>query len=204
VTGTYHVFTVRSSGVVTQYALSGIGGVIAATPVRSFDAGGQSEGCVADDELRYVYVSEEQSALWRYGAEPDSGKVRSLVDTAGASGHLVADIEGLGLYYSSDGGGYLIVSSQGESTYAVYRRDGTNPFLGTFRIVDAAGVDGTQETDGLEVSNVRLGPAFPNGMLVVHDHRNAGGTASNYKFVRWEDVAAALGLVVDTTHDPRL
>ncbi len=204
VTGMYYIFTVRSSGVVTQYALSGSGGVIAATPVRSFDAGGQSEGCVADDELGYLYVGEEQAALWRYEAEPDSGKVRSSVDTTGPSGHLVADIEGLGLYYGGDGGGYLIVSSQGESTYAVYRRDGTNPFLGSFRIVDGGGVDGTQETDGLEVSNVRLGPAFPNGMLVVHDHRNAGGTASNYKFVRWEDVAAVLDLVVDTTHDPRL
>ena len=64
--------------------------------------------------------------------------------------------------------------------------------------------DGVQETDGLDVINVALGAAFPSGLLVVHDHRNVGGTASNFKYVRWEDVADAIGLVVDTAHDPRV
>lgn len=202
--GNYYVFTVRSSGVVRQYEIGDQAGSIVATSVRSFDAGGLSEGCAVDDELGNLFISEEQRALWKYGAEPGDGGTRAEVDSVGASGHLVGDVEGVGIYLASGGTGYVIVSNQGESTYTVYRREGANDFLGTFRIVDGNGVDGAQETDGLDVVNAALGAAFPSGLLVAHDHRNVGGAASNFKYVRWGDVADALGLVVDTAHDPRV
>jgi len=45
----------------------------------------------------------------------------------------VADVEGLTIAYGSDGKGYLIASSQGNSTFAIYRREGDNTYV--FKLV---------------------------------------------------------------------
>ena len=45
-------------------------------------------------------------------------------------------------------------------------------------------------TDGLDVTNVNLGPAFPQGVLVVHDGANVGCDATNYKLVPWDSIVA--------------
>ena len=91
--------------------------------MRSFSVGSITEGCVADDETGSLYIAEENVAIWRYGAEPGAGTARTQVDTAGGNGHLTADIEGLTLYYGDGGAGYLLASSQGSSTFAIYRRE---------------------------------------------------------------------------------
>jgi 3-phytase len=80
---------------------------------------------------------------------------------------------------------------------AVYRRDGGNEFIGHFAIVpnQTLGIDGTSDTDGLEVSSAPLGPAFGQGLLVVQDGRNVSpDEPQNFKLVPWERVAAALSL----------
>lgn len=203
-TGRYYAFSIHPSGVVKQFELQdGGSSAITGALVRTFDVGGQSEGCVADDELGSIYVSEETVGLWRYGAEPDDATSPVLVDGIAGATRLVPDVEGVGIYHVGETGGYLVVSSQGDSTYAVYERQEPHAFLGSFRVVDGAGADGAQETDGLEVSNVSLGSSFPTGLLIAHDHNNVGGTASNFKLVRWGDIASALGLVVDASYDPR-
>jgi len=55
------------------------------------------------------------------------------------------------------------------------------------------------------VTNVPLGATFAQGLLVTHDGDDAPfDDATNFKFTRWQDVARALGLEVDTTSgDPR-
>jgi 3-phytase len=82
-----------------------------------FGSGGKSEGVVADDGPAQVYISEEGEAIWKFGAEPDAGTARTRVDQPiSQRGHFQPDIEGLGLYYTSDGTGYLIVSSQSNNS----------------------------------------------------------------------------------------
>ncbi len=63
-------------------------------------------------------------------------------------------MEGVGLYDLGGGRGYLVVSSQGNNSYAVYRREGDNAYLGSFSVIadPAKGIDGISETDGLDVS----------------------------------------------------
>ena len=202
-TAKYYAFSVHTSGVVNQFELFDDGTSATGTLVRTFDVGSASEGCAADDDLGVFYVSEETRGVWRYGAEPDAGNARVLVDAVGTAGHLVADVEGIGIYHAGAAGGYLIVSSQGESTYDVYTRDGSNAYVGTFRVVDAGTVDGTVETDGLDVSNVSFGSIYPSGFMIAHDHKNAGGTASNFKFVAWDAIAQTLSLTIDTSYEPR-
>lgn len=200
-----HWFVNWSSGIVEQWELTGTSGSVSGTLVRSIEVGSQTEGCVADDELGYFYVAEEDVAIWKYGAESTAGDTRTEVDHTGAGSHagLVPDIEGLALYYKSDATGYLMVSDQETSEVHVYLREGNNDYVGKFRVGASGGIDEVSLTDGLEVSNFALGPAFPQGLLIVHDGENAGGSDSNHKLVPWPSVASVFGLDIDTTFDPR-
>jgi hypothetical protein len=125
-----------------------------------------------------------------------------------AAGPLVPDVEGIVLYYAAGGTGYLLASSQGSSSYVVYDRLPPHAFRGRFRIVASGGVDGTEDTDGIDVANVALGPAFPLGLFVAQDGSNVTGPTignQNFKLVAWEDVAGAISppLAVDTSWSPR-
>jgi 3-phytase len=201
----YAFVTSPNVGEVEQYELFDNGsGQVAGTLVREFVVGSQAEGCTTDDELGYLYLDEELVGIWKYGAEPDAGETRILVDSTEEGGHLTADVEGVAIYYAGDGTGYLIVSSQGSSEFVVYAREGDNAYIGTFSIVDGDFGDEVSNTDGVDVTNFALGDAYPQGLFVAQDGANSDPDANqNFKLVAWEDIAAALGLTIDTSHDPR-
>lgn len=199
----YSYIVNSEKGRVQQWELRGAEGRVTGTLVREFDVGSQTEGCVADDVLGHLYIGEEKVGVWKYGAEPEEGTERVLVDTTGAGGHLAADVEGLALYYTSNERGYLLVSSQGDSTIAVYTREGSNAYIGSFAVTSDGEIDAVTRSDGIDVTNFPLGVAFPSGLFVVHDAHNSGAPASNFKFAPWESIANALGLVIDTSWDPR-
>ena len=202
--GKYYYFVNWKSGVIQQWELRDNGnGQIAGTMVRTFDVGSQVEGCVADDILADFYIGEETVGIWKYGAEPGDGSTRVQVDRTGAGGYLTADVEGLTLYYTSNNQGYLLASSQGNSIFVVYTRESNNAHIGSFRIVANGGIDAVSSTDGIDVTNFPLGTNFPEGLFVAHDGSNTGGN-QNLKYVEWDAIADALGLVVDITWDPRL
>jgi 3-phytase len=205
-TGEYYVYINDTDGLVKQWQLVDAGnGKVGANPVREFSVGSQTEGCTADDETGDLYIGEENVALWKYSAEPDGGDARTMVDSI-EEGNLTDDVEGVSIYYGPNGTGYLIASNQGADNYAVYERQGDNKFLGHFHIVadEATGIDGASETDGLDVTSANLGPAFPNGALIVQDGRNISPVErQNFKIVPWERVAAALGLTISSGYDPR-
>ena len=195
-TGTYYFFANWKDGTVKQVELTG-GSSVTGKVVRSFDVGGQVEGCVADDVHQAFYIGEEDVGIWRYGAEPTVGDSRAQVDRVGSATGLKADVEGLTLYYTSDGGGYLIASAQSagpDVRNVVYERTGTNAWVGTFRVQDA------DETDGMDVTNLALGPGFPHGVFVAHD---ASPTPSRHLLTPFERIATALNLTMDSTWDPR-
>jgi 3-phytase len=187
-TGKFYYFGNSKSGVVEQYELLDNGsGRVDAKKVRTFKVGTVVEGCVADDELGFLYISEEFVGIWKYGAEPDAGDTRTSVGKTN-DGHLHADVEGLGIAYGPNGTGYLVASSQGNYSYVVYRREGNNEFVKKFRIGDGA-IDGAEETDGLDVTAAPLGDKFPKGVLVVHDGFNDKGAKNqNYKLVPLEAI----------------
>jgi 3-phytase len=180
----YAFVTPNGGGSIQQLELFDNGkGRIDARAVRSLPISSITESCVADDDLGHLYVGQEDTAIWRYGAEPDAGVARTSVDAVGA-GHLVADIEGMAIAYGARGPGCcLFVSSQGTSTFAVYERSDANRFVRSFKVVANGTIDAVSGTDGLDVTSRSVGPGFEQGMLVVHDESNAGGTTSNLKYV---------------------
>lgn len=195
-TGKYYFFANWKDGTVTQLELAG-GSSVTGQTVRTFDVGGQVEGCVADDVLQSLYVGEEEVGIWKYGAEPATGSSREQVDSVGSPSGLKADVEGLSLYYRNNGSGYLIVSGQSDGQdvrYVVYERGGKNQWLGTFR------VQGVDATDGLDVTNFPLGAGFPHGVFVTHD---ASPTPSRQVLTPFDRAATALNLTTDSTWDPR-
>jgi 3-phytase len=177
-TGALYAFVDSKRGEVEQWRLSG---VRPGRLVRSFAVSSQTEGCVADDALGRLYLGEEEVGIWRFGAGPHDGTTGHLVASVSAGGPLVGQVEGLALA-PARGGGYLLASSQGNDSFAVFRRTGNNGFVGSFRVADARGVDGTQGTDGIEVATAPMGPAFPHGVFVAQDGVNDRG-AQNFKFV---------------------
>lgn len=191
-----YVFITSKLGEVEQWELLDNGaGKVDAALVRTIKVSTtETEGCVADDDLGFFYVSDEDNGIWKYGAEPADGSSRTSVARTSATGPLVADIEGLALAREADGTGLLIASSQGNSTYAVFQRAGDNDFVGSFRIVAAAGsgIDGTEDTDGIDVSTADLGPAFPSGVFIAQDGAN-GNSNQNFKLVPYPLVAALAG-----------
>jgi 3-phytase len=193
--GEYFVFANDAdSSVYKQWKLQARGSKVGATVVREFSVGSQAEGCAADDTNGRLYIAEEDVGLWRYSAEPTGGSQRVAVDTV-KSGHLTDDAEGVTIFYGAGSQGYLIVSSQGSNDYNVYRRDGDNAFIGKFAIVANNNIDGTSDTDGIDVTSAPLGSAFPRGVFIAQDGDNtAPNAAQNFKLVPWERIANALNL----------
>jgi 3-phytase len=87
-----------------------------------------------------------------------------------------------------DGGAtYLIVSSQGDSAFAVWEVSGAQPrYVGRFRISGAKGVDAVTGTDGIDALAGMVGP-YPEGLVVVQDDDN-DGLAQNFKLVDWREI----------------
>jgi 3-phytase len=193
-TGRMFVFVNDKDGRYQQHELEARpGGRIGTRLVREFRLAGQPEGCAADDELGWLYVGEERAGFHRLAAAPEAPATLVTVDRIG-TGRLVADVEGIAIQRHGAGTGYLLVSSQGDDAFAVYRRAPPNEYVGRFRIVDGQ-VDGVTHTDGLDVTDAALPPPFDEGLLVVQDDRNTGPDArQDFKLVAWREVKQALGL----------
>ena len=204
------------NGEVAQWELSYNAGAITGAKVwHASVSGSEIEGIVADDEKEVVYIAAENTAIYRYqttnGVIQDAGRVTvdSVIGEPGSSGAMTDDIEGITLYYASDGKGYLIASSQGSDQFAVYDREftgsGANDHVMNFSIGANGGIDAVSDTDGIDVSSANLGGSFDDGMFLAHDASNTGGSISNIKLVDWADVAdeTVPNLITDTTWDPR-
>ena len=188
-TGSY-VFINATDGRYEQYRLGGSSAEPSAERVRAFRLPSQPEGCVSDPVTGRVYLGEEAAGIWVAGAEPDGAAPVRAIATGEA---LVADVEGLAIYRAG-ARAWLLASSQGSDSYAVYELADGYPLAASFRIVAdlAAGIDGVSETDGLAVTGAAL-PGYPRGLLVVQDGRNRLPDApQNYKLVDWRRIAVLL------------
>jgi len=196
-TGEAYVFVITRAGRVRQFRIvdGDNDGLLQVKKVREFEVGSEAEGCVADDEKKRLYVSEEKVGLWRYGAEPGTGSKRTLIDSVQPDGHLVYDVEGVTLVDRADGTGYIIASAQNgaqpkASYFVVYDRL-TNDYISSFRVTDGDKADGCSRTDGITAYAGDLGAAFPKGIFVCQDHVNSTPGSSgnqNFKLVRLERV----------------
>ncbi|KQN20667.1 3-phytase [Sphingomonas sp. Leaf33] len=183
-------FVVLKDGRIDQVAIDLSGTAPRVTTVRSMKLGTQAEGCVVDDRTGLLYVAEEDVGLWRFDADPSAPTTATSIAKVDRR-ILFDDAEGLALAPKGRDGGYLVVSSQGDNAYTLYRLPGVT-YAGRFRIGGGA-VDGTSDTDGIELLLGNFGPKYRRGLFVAQDGDNAPDT-QNFKYVSWADSLKALRL----------
>ncbi len=187
--GSVIVFVAHKNGALVAYDLDG---PTRATYAGRVDLETQLEGCVFDDETGVLYIGEESRGIWKASYAGGEFSTPQLVDETGGDSGVAADVEGLAIYRAADGRKLLVASSQGNDSFALYdmANDG---FLGRFKIISGADIDGAEETDGIEATSVPLGPDFPLGVLVVQDgHNRPRGQRQNFKIIDWRDIDAAM------------
>ena len=186
-----------STGYLWQYLLEDDGnGLVKGTKVREFgnySGFKEIESIAVDDQLGYVYYSDEQVGVRKYHADPDIPEANNELTIIHTQDYL-KDNEGISIYCNDDGTGYILVSDQSASRFRIYTREGTpeeqdddpedyvpaNPHLHKLlKIVDVS----TLESDGSEVTSVALGNKFPTGLFVaMSDDRT-------FQFYHWSDIA---------------
>jgi 3-phytase len=173
--------------------------------LTTFNNGGESEGCVYDDENRTLLISEEEvGGVLRAYQVSDQLDFSSPIIVDSREGHIKGDPEGVAIYKTSDTDGYVLLSSQGDSKFNVYDRQSPYTYRGSFNIVDGAVidgqlVDGTTITDGIAVANYPFNSDFPKGLFVAQDNDNIIEPAGkprrqNFKLVSFADIIDALEL----------
>lgn len=182
---TYAAISTKS-GLVRQFEITE-GTSVSGKAVRDMQVTGQVEGIEFDPANGNLYIASETTGLYKFKIDPAAGNQKTQIAAIGQHG-LAPDAEGVAIYDLGGGKGYVLLSSQGNSSVKVFDRQ-TDKFLGTFN------VSGVQNTDGLDVSSANLGSGFGKGMLVVHDEFNTGQATSNFKIVAWEGIQKLIGSV---------
>jgi 3-phytase len=193
--GALEAFINDKDGTYLHYRIGHDGKAFTSTLLRRFKLASQPEGCVADDRTGRLFMGEEKRGVWAMSANAEKPDAMRMILPVGAS--IKADVEGMAIYHGQ-AASYLVVSSQGDSSYVVLDAAAPHKVRGRFRIginLDAD-IDGTSETDGLEVTSANLGGPYARGLLVVQDgYKRLPDGPQNFKYVAWDDVARALNLV---------
>ena len=150
-----------NDGYLWQYKLIEKDGKITGEVIRKFGKYSglkEIESITVDDEMGYIYYSDEMFGVHQYYADPEKGNEELAVF---GKGDFTSDVEGISIYSTSVNTGYILVSNQQKDTFNVYLRE--NPMKGRIAEIPVS----TKESDGSEVTNVNLGPKFPKGVFVA-------------------------------------
>ncbi|GLB52660.1 hypothetical protein NBRC110019_17000 [Neptunitalea chrysea] len=147
-------------GYLYQYKLTADSlGVVTGEVVRkfgSFSGKKEIEAIAVDDELGFVYYSDEMTGVKKYYAEPSKGN-----EQVGLFGQqdFTEDIEGIAIATKPNGKGYVIVSDQQQGQFNIYKRS-DNTFVKAVNL-------STVETDGCDVVTVPLNKTFTQGLFAA-------------------------------------
>ena len=164
--------------------------------ITTFNNGGESEGCVYDDQNRTLFISEEEvrGVLKAYRLD-DSFDFSEPYIVDSRDGQIGGDPEGVSLYKTPNNSGYLILSSQGDSKFNIYDRNYPYDYIASFRIGSSKSIDNVTDTDGIETINFKLSDEYPEGIMIAQDGYNKDGLWSkkqNFKFVSFQDILEAV------------
>lgn len=198
----YYAFINGKSGRIDQWKLIVLeNGKVGGELVRTLDVRTQPEGMVADDKTGKLYVGEEGEGIWVFNAEPYADTKGKLIKNSGEENpNIRYDIEGLAIYDNGEKR-YLLASSQGNNTYAIFNLNEDNTYLGSFAIATEK-FDGVEETDGIEVSAANFGGEFSNGIFIAQDGFNLDPkgkvVAQNFKILSWKKIEALIPQSTDS------
>ncbi|MFZ2340845.1 MAG: phytase [Bacteroidales bacterium] len=193
-TGGLFVFVNSKTGNIEQWELVVGSKDLEASRVRKFAVPSQPEGMVADDRTGKLYVGEERGGIhvFEIHTEADPGYC-TIERSDSLNPNIRYDIEGLAIYRSGSAGGYLVASSQGNNTFAVFDLD-KQIYLRSFAVLEEI-TDSVEETDGVEILDTYVSDRYPEGILVVQDGYNTNGKIikpQNFKIIDWRKISRFL------------
>ncbi|HSD69420.1 MAG TPA: phytase [Woeseiaceae bacterium] len=193
--GSDYLYATTDGGAIFHYELFETDGNVVAKLLRSIPSGKGSSFCAVDPRDGMLYVSEESTGIWRFGAEPESDTTRELVDVRAPWGTLGDDLKGVAIYPVDAELSYLLVADASGGRIVVYALpDGERQASFV--------VEGVGEPEGLAVTALPLDASHAGGMLAIADE-SANGGGPNLKLLDWNTLAAAAGLRSATTQtDP--
>ncbi|GHE37569.1 phytase [Sphingobacterium griseoflavum] len=151
-----------------QYKIgAGADGIVTAEVVRKFGTYSgkkEIEAIAVDNELGYVYYSDETVGVRKYYADPEKKDNTELAFFAQQD--VKSDHEGIAIYKTGDSTGYILLSNQQNNSFVVYPREGSNGNSNSYTKLADIPVSAI-ECDGADASSLNLGGKFPNGMLVA-------------------------------------
>lgn len=180
-----------AEGYLEQYLLKDNGkGMVTGELVRKFgkySGKKEIESIAVDNELGYVYYSDEQVGIRKYYADPEKGNEELALF---GQGQFKEDNEGISIYKFPDGTGYILVSDQSANKFNVYPREGSAGKPHEHSLLVSIPVS-TLQSDGSDITSITL-PGFPGGLFAAMCE---GGT---FQFYAWKDLAEKGGLKVLT------
>ena len=136
------------------------------------------EAIAVDDELGYVYYSDETAGVRKYYASPDSTNIELAMF---ATDGFAEDHEGISIYAQNDGKGFILISDQQANKFHVFTREGTEKDPNDHRLVKIVDVS-TVSSDGSEVTSVFLGEEYSEGLFV------AMSDDKTFHYYSWSDI----------------
>jgi 3-phytase len=152
-------------GYLYQYYLYDSSGVVKSKLVRKFgiySGKKEIESIAVDNELGYVYYSDEQYGIRKYYANPDSSNNELAIF---GKNDFKEDNEGISIYKNDDQTGYIIVSDQSAHSFNVYQREGIGKNKHQHELIGKFEVS-AKNSDGSDINTFDL-PGFNGGIFVV-------------------------------------
>ncbi|MEL7535097.1 MAG: phytase, partial [Bacteroidota bacterium] len=142
-----------------------------------------------------LYVGQEDGGIWKLKLDPeDTTEAQKLAMSGEENPAIAYDVEGLSIYRNEDEA-FLMASSQGNFSYAIFDLTAANHYLTSIKIKEQGSIDGVEETDGLALYPDSLNEQFPAGIMIVQDGFNFEGDSTvpqNFKLIDWRQVSAVL------------
>lgn len=173
-------------GYIYQYQLRANDSVVSGEKVRAvgkYSGKKEIEAIVVDDELGYVYFSDENVGIRKYYADAEKGNEElALFATTG----ITSDQEGLSIYQEKNGKGFIILSDQQANKFQLFTREGSKNNPHDHRLVRIVSAK-TIESDGSDILNLPLNDTFPKGIFV------AMSSDKTFHFYKAEDIVGKKG-----------
>ncbi|UCS91687.1 phytase [Echinicola marina] len=165
-----------------QYEIKNQDGKLVLDLVRKFgefSGNKEIEAIAVDNELGYIYYSDEGVGVRKYHADPEKGNQQlALFATEG----FTKDHEGISLYKLDGKTGYILVSDQEANLFHVFPREGTSANPHEHHLITKIPTS-TISSDGSETISLALGSDFPKGIFV------AMSDDKTFQIYKWEDMA---------------
>ena len=178
-----------TQGYLHQYRLVDDGtGTIRGVFTRAFgDWSGRKEieAIAVDNELGFVYYSDETYGIRKYLADPAAEHADEQLAEFGQT-DFTRDHEGLSIYKRADGTGYILASDQQADQFNIYAREGSAENPHEHQLLARVAMS-TMESDGSDITKAAL-PGFAGGLFV------AMSTDKTFQFYSVQALLNAAGL----------